>query len=273
MPPILPGRFGVRLASLIAVAGLLAAAPVHASDKAGRVTPAILHASLDDAIARGAPGLSVAIGTRDGVVWTGVAGNADVSKHVPVRRDDAFGIGSITKVFVAVVALQLVEEGKLSLDATPASVLGGQAVRGIANADSATVEQLLAHTSGIASWEDDPNWIRAGRGEAVVPAHRWPRTGALDYIRGKPATGAPGAAFSYSNTNFTLLGMMIEAVTRHSAATEIRTRILRPLGLRDSWLEGFEAPRGPIARRYHYATATFRKDAGISPAFPEMRPG
>ncbi len=79
-----------------------------------------------------------------------------------------FGVGSITKTFAAVVILQLVEEGRLDLHATAASLLG-VAVAGIPNADQATIAQLLNHTGGVPSWEDDPAWIHEGRGDRLDP--------------------------------------------------------------------------------------------------------
>ena len=83
-------------------------------------------------------------------MWSGTAGYANVEMRELVRPDTLFGIGSITKTFVAVVVLQLVEEKRLHLEDTPARVLGC-AVDGIANADKADLAQLLNHTSGIPS--------------------------------------------------------------------------------------------------------------------------
>ena len=237
---------------------------------------------LDDCLAKatqgGLPGVSAAIATRQGVIWAGCAGLGDVVAGKPITLDHLFGVGSITKVFVAVVILQLVQEGRLSLDDKPADHLGMQALKGIANVSSdaatqTTIGQLLSHTSGAPSWEDDPAWIRHGRGQNLDPGHIWGRLEALDYIRGRPATSLPGAGFNYSNSGYTLLGLMIEQVTQRTAAHEIRRRILDPLELGDTYLEGFE-PGQPhrTPRRYHYATPAFRETAGIAPGFSEVRP-
>jgi D-alanyl-D-alanine carboxypeptidase len=233
---------------------------------------------LEDALAttvtEGQPGISAAIATRRGVVWTGTAGTADIHTGQPIDEATVFGIGSITKMFVAVVVLQLAEEGRLKRDDTPTHILGPKVTRGIANADTATVAQMLAHTSGIPSWEDDPRWLREGRGSAIAPDRQWGKTDALDFVRGKPAVHRPGTAFSYSNSGFTLLGLMIEAVTGNTAAAEIRQRVLDPLALKDICLEGYEpCPTDRLPRRYHHATETFRHDAGVSPHFPMVRPG
>lgn len=232
-----------------------------------------LQALLDEAVVEGIPGISAAIATRDGVVWRGAAGRADLKAGAPVRPDMLFGIGSITKTFIAVLILQLAEEGKLDLNATAASLLGS-AVEGIPNANKATIAHLLNHTSGIPSWEDDPAWIRDGRGDQLEVNRIWDKTATLPYIQGHAPLAAPGAEFSYANTNFTLLGMIIEKVTGKDVVDEIQRRILTPIGLKDVYLEGFEpVPDGRLPHRYHWATPAFRQNAGLNSAFPEVRPG
>jgi D-alanyl-D-alanine carboxypeptidase len=77
----------------------------------------------------------------------------------------------------------------------------------------------MNHTSGIPSWEDDPRWLREARGADVDPGRRWQAADSLAYIDGKPALSPPGAEYHYSNTNYTLLGLVIEAVTGQSFTT------------------------------------------------------
>ena len=183
-----------------------------------------------------------------------------------------FGIGSITKTFLAVVTLQLVEEERVHFDDTAASVLG-DVVWGTANAEHATIAQLLSHTSGVPSWEDDPNWIRDGRGALLDVDRMWGKSDTLAYIKGHPPVAAPGEIYNYSNTNYILLGLIIEKVTGAAALGEIRKRILKPLGLKDIYLEGFEpVPQDRLSHRYHWATPDFRRDAGVNTAFTELNP-
>ncbi len=144
----------------------------------------------------------------------------------------------------------------------------------IPNAGQATVAQLLNHTSGIPSWEDDPAWIRAGRGDRLDVAHTWGKAETLQYIAGSKPLAEAGQHFSYANTNFTLLGLIIENHTGREVMHEIRQRILDPLGLENIYLEGFEpVPGQRVPHRYHWATADFVNNAGINAAFPEIRPG
>lgn len=228
---------------------------------------------LEEGVAKGIPGVTAAVATSNGIVWTGTAGKANLETGEPVRPDMLFGIGSITKTFAAVVILQLIEEGRLHLDDTAAGILG-KAVEDIPNADKATVSQLLNHTGGVPSWEDDPVWIREGRGADLDVSRIWGKADTLPYIKGHEPLFLPGVKFSYANTNYTLLGMIIEKVTGQDAVSEIHKRILTPLGLKDIHLEGFEpVPASQLPHRYHWATPDFIKIAGINKAFPEVRPG
>ena len=246
----------------------------HAQTSENQDSKEAINAILENAVQDGIPGLSLAIANRDGLIWTSAAGYADVEIGTPVETNHLFGIGSITKTFVAVVTLQLVEEGRLDLDQTPQDILGAEVVGQIANADRATIAQMLNHTSGIPSWEDVPKWIREGRGDRNVVGRIWGRADTVAYLKDVPPTNEPGKEFSYSNTNHTLIGLIIEKITGNDVVDEIANRILTPTGISDIYLEGFQAvPRDRLAKRYHYATPEFRRDAGVHDDFPEVSPG
>ncbi len=237
------------------------------------ITGTILTAELQKIVNQGVPGISAAIATSQGVIWTGVAGCSNLVTGQLLHEANLLGIGSITKTFVAVVILQLVEEGKLNLNQTAQDVLGRTLVQDVANANLATLAQLMNHTGGVPSWEDDSLWIRQGRGRDLNPQRYWGKLETLPYVRGRAALNAPGRQFNYANTNYTLLGLVIEKVTGHNVVHEIRTRICQPLGLAETFLEGFEVePRQRVARRYHFATLEFYRTAGVAAGFPEVRP-
>jgi D-alanyl-D-alanine carboxypeptidase len=235
---------------------------------------AVLERALVAGIAMGIPGLSVAIGVGDSVVWAGTAGFNDISRRVPLHPDDRFGVGSITKTFVARVILQLAEEGTLDLDKTPQDYLDLEIVRAVPNTGSASLRHLLNHQSGIPTWEFQGDWIRRGRGSQMELGYVWGKTETLAYCTEEllPATNAPGERYSYSNTNYTILGLIIEQVTGNDAAAEIRARLLEPLGLENTFLESFEEVPGGYVHHYHYATPRFRDVAGVHRGFPEVRP-
>ncbi|KAE9382023.1 beta-lactamase/transpeptidase-like protein [Stipitochalara longipes BDJ] len=231
---------------------------------------ATLQAILDSSIAAGVPGISASIRTSSQILWSSTAGFSDLSNQIPINDTHVFGIGSITKVFITIVILQLIEKDKLNLSDTISSLLAEEVFHGIGNAESATIGGLLRHSAGVESWEDDPKWIVEGRGKDLDPERVWGKQDTLEYIR-HPSSLTPGG-FSYANTNFSFLGLVIEKITGKSAESEIRRRILAPLGMKDTYLEGFEDGIGgeKVPRRYHFATKDFIKAAGICPRFPQM---
>lgn len=238
------------------------------------VPTVVLRPALEHWQAGGFPSVSVAVGNSCGVLWSSAAGDADLSSGRHARATDLYGVGSITKTFVAVVALQLADEGRLNLDRPVTDYVPRLRDMHIANADTATLAQLMGHTSGIPSWEDDSRWIRDARGADIDPRRQWQPMDVLSYIDGKPALAPAGAAYHYANTNYTLVGLAIEAVTGHLLASEIQHRILAPLGLRDTYLEGYQQePPDQLPRRYQFDTEAFRSTAGIGPIFTVLRPG
>lgn len=168
---------------------------------------------------------------RDAVVTSGVA---DVRTRRPVRPGDRFRIGSSTKSFTATVVLQLVGEGKLSLDDTVERWLPG-VVRGNGNdGRKITIRQLLQHTSGIhnSSGAATPADYHKHRFE-IVP----PEAVVREAMRHRPDF-APGTSWNYSNPGYMLLGMIIKRVTGHPWYEEFDRRIFRPLGLRHTSVPG-----------------------------------
>ncbi|KAF2217505.1 hypothetical protein CERZMDRAFT_31780 [Cercospora zeae-maydis SCOH1-5] len=139
-------------------------------------------------------------------------GFADINKTTPVQEKHLFGVGSITKVFVAVVIFQLVEEGKLTLQDTVQKHLPADIYRGIDDAENASIYQLLNHTSGIDSWEDDASWLVDARGSRIGMHRIWQKTETLDYVRRTKQTAPSPGTWSYANTNYTLLGLIVESI-------------------------------------------------------------
>jgi D-alanyl-D-alanine carboxypeptidase len=233
----------------------------------------ILNEALATGICLGLPGVSVSIGNRDGILWSGADGYSEVERRESMHTDNCFCIGSITKTFVAVVILQLVDEGKIKLEKTVLDYIPQDSphhalVSQIPNTATATLSHLLCHQSGIPTWEFESQWIRAGRGADIVEGKIWDKAETLQYLVNSKPTGKPGECFSYSNTNYTLLGLVIENVTGNGAASEIRKRILVPLGLKSAYLDSFEEGT-TLARtsHYHFATKAFVESAGIPSIF------
>jgi D-alanyl-D-alanine carboxypeptidase len=182
--------------------------------------------ALDDTRAQGGfPGVIAEVISPDGD-WIGRSGTAGSDAHKGPSVNDRTRIGSLTKTMTATVLLQLVEEHKLSLDDTI-----GSYIPNIPNGDTATLRQLADMTSGIPSYTADPKW------QAQVfadPEKAWTPQQLVDFAIGQPAVFAPGAGWQYSNTNYVLLGMVIEMVTGQPIATVFQKRLFGPLGMKDT---------------------------------------
>lgn len=145
-----------------------------------------LQSILDQSVASGVPGISATIHTQE-AQWNFIAGYSDIQTQTPITADTTFGVGSITKVFIAVVVLQLVQEKQLALYDHAVSILGVATLKDIPHAQEARIKDLLSHTSGIPSWEDDSTWIKDGRGENIRPERIWHKQDTLQYVR-QPGT-------------------------------------------------------------------------------------
>ena len=143
------------------------------------------------------------------------------------KADQRFRVGSVTKTFTATLVLQLVDEGKLGLGGKLEDYLPGVIPRG----EEITVRQLLQHRSGLVNYTDFTSWLKGpSRSGSIRP---------IDFVRfagSKPLAFDPGTQWSYSNTNYIALGLVIEKVTGRSYADELEQRIFRPLGLDDTEL-------------------------------------
>jgi D-alanyl-D-alanine carboxypeptidase len=168
------------------------------------------------------PGMAVAVTVPGEGCWVSATGLANTARHLPLTLDDAFPIGSITKTFTATVILQLVQRGKLSLSA-PVS----RWVPYVRHARQITVGMLLQMTSGI---ENEPGG-RLFKQMVSDPGRAWTPQQVVRLAVAAGPAGPPGR-FSYSNTNYIILGMIAQAVTGQPIRELITTRILRPLHLR-----------------------------------------
>jgi D-alanyl-D-alanine carboxypeptidase len=259
-------RFVDRRTLLVGAAGALAAAglsgPARAAGSATslaaragpRFDPGLarrLQRALRDALrdpSTQSPGAILHVQSPKLGRWSGVAGLGRVAPAEPMRRADRFRAGSIVKPFVAVAVLQLVERGRLSLDARLPEVLPASVTGRVANAADITVRMLLGHRAGI------PDWDSPAVDEQVArdPAKVWNVGELLDLAAAKPPLFAPGTSFSYSNTDYTLLGLIIERITGRSWRHPVTRRVIRPLRLTRTALPapGQRSIKGPLAHGY-----------------------
>ena len=222
----------VRLVSLL-VGWASCAAIVRAQDSTGSTLPPASQKAIEAAIAKelkayggkqSVPGAVVAIWAPGKGRFVEAIGQADLSPPRPMALDDKFRIGSNTKTFVVTVVLQLVDEKRLSLDDPVSKFDIGVAVP---NADHITVRQLCQMRSGLLDAYHAPQLDTVN----FTPQTNLSPRQLISIAVANPPLFPPGIRYNYSNTNYLLLGLIIEAVTHRSAADEIRDRILVPLKL------------------------------------------
>jgi D-alanyl-D-alanine carboxypeptidase len=173
-------------------------------------------------------------------VWTGASGTADIETEAPVTPETAFAVGSVTKTFVAALVLDLVEDDVLLLDDSLARWLPG-----FPRAQRITIRQLLNHTTGVFNMTDNRAFIEA---QIEHPRKLWSPARTLTYV-GEPLF-SPGSDWAYSNTNYILLGLVIERATGSTVARELRRRLLAPAGVDAVFMQAEERVRAPVARGY-----------------------
>ncbi len=178
-------------------------------------------------------------------------GYGDAGGGRPVTPDTQFLVASLSKSFTALAVLQLVEAGHIDLDAPVVAYLPEFTVADRTEAGRITVRMLLNHTSGLAEYADvllslnDPESAERLRFRTLTPRQL------ISIGLSQPATNAPGQRWSYSNTNYIVLGVLIERLTGHTYATEVTRRILRPLRLRHTYFPGTDPYiRGPHSLGY-----------------------
>ncbi|MET9259904.1 serine hydrolase domain-containing protein [Amycolatopsis sp. NPDC004079] len=184
-----------------------------------------------ETVAAGATGVQIRA-VRDGHSRTVTAGVSELDTRKPVSPTGRFRIGSTTKSFVATVVLQLVAERRLGLDAPVERYLPGLLPRG----SEITVRMLLQHTSGLYNYLRTISLEDADL-EKIRYQHHSPES-LVAIAAARPLDFPPGSRFSYSNTNYVVLGMLIERTTGHAWGDEAAKRILRPLGMRETVIPG-----------------------------------
>ncbi|WP_039628639.1 serine hydrolase domain-containing protein [Streptomyces sp. 769] len=183
---------------------------------------AAARAALSKFQAAGGPGAGILAGSGTDF-WTYSAGTAVINTNTPIRPVDHYRIGSQTKSFTAAVVMQLVDEGKVSLDAPIEKYLPGVVDGNGYDGNTITVRQLLQHTSGIPT---NTTTAPEANPDGTFTLAALVRDG----LKHPPAS-APGAEWHYSNTNYEILGLLIEKVTGSPVAQVITSRIIQPLNL------------------------------------------
>ena len=207
------------LAASVVLALLFAAGSAAAPASGDSLAPA-LRKDMKALVAEGVPGVVVLV-RRDGRTVQLAGGYSNLEKKTPMRVGDRFRIGSVTKSFVATVVLQLVGEGKLSLDDSIEHWLPGL----VPNGGNITIRQLLSHQSGLFDYLNDERVLKPYLSGNF--GYVWTPQKLVAVSTSHPALFAPGAKFSYSNTNYIVLGLIVEAATKDTIKAQLQQAHLR----------------------------------------------
>jgi D-alanyl-D-alanine carboxypeptidase len=230
------------LAVAAAVSLAVTAAPALAS-------PPALDAAVQQLVTDGVPG-AMALSREGNHTSYATAGVANLATQEPIRTVDRYRIGSETKSFIAAVVLKLEAQGKLRLDDSVERWLPGL----VPNGSAITLRMLLNHTSGLADYTDEAFY----RQIVTFPLQDYTPRELVARGTAQPPVCAPGACWSYANTNYILLGLVIDAAEhvpasaeRYGPAAEVYARIIAPLHLLDTSFPVTDPDlHGPYAHGY-----------------------
>lgn len=233
------GNLGRRLTAMMAVSVLGAgcattttrpeqevSAPTEESRALDPIRSGLLDQAIPDAMkSAGIPGAMVGIWSSSGE-YVKAFGVADTATGSPMQTDFYSRIGSVTKTFTATAVLKLVDEGKVRLDDPIASF-----VDGVPNGEAITVRQLLTMSSGLSDYTKVPGFEETLFAD---PRREFTPNELLDLAFTAPAQFPPGEKFEYCNTNYVLLGVLVERVAGKALSDYLAQNVLDPLGLDDT---------------------------------------
>lgn len=190
---------------------------------------------------------SVSLRDKDQVVFSKAYGFSDLDHNTKATPKTKYKIGSITKMFTSAIIFQLTEEKKLTLD-TKLSKFFPQ----VKNADKITISNLLNHSSGIYNFTNDPEFENYSELAQT-------QEGMLNTIVSFDPAFEPGTKSDYSNSNYLLLGYIIEKITKKSYADNVKSRIIKKAGLTDTQYYGKINPANNEAFSYSYYGTEWEK--------------
>lgn len=242
---MIAGRFRFAVA---AVALLLAVAPAAARAPA----PALAQSIASFARAHDFSG-TIMVRARGRTLFSRSFGLADRAFAVPAAADTRFRIASITKLFTAILILQLAQEERLDLDAPLRAALPDFPGEG---GDRITIHQLLNHTSGLAQWDNVSSYQEAFANGVAQYQQPLTSEALLRRCCSAALARAPGSAFAYNNADYFVLGRIVERLTGKSFEAALAERILQPLRLDDTGMARWDAATPRLAPTYFYRDDT-----------------
>ncbi|HUM45483.1 MAG TPA: serine hydrolase domain-containing protein [Chitinophagales bacterium] len=212
---------------------------------AGNPKDQLYQSLLDRYVKEGLPGLVLLIRTPEEGLWIGSSGYAGIEDKTPMKKCNIFYSASIGKTYCAVAIMQLVDEGKIDLDDKINLYLSADICKNIPNGNTATIRNLLGHTSGIPNFDDATQFIA----DVLNNPFSITTNDLIEYIYGKSPLFAPGAGYEYSSTGYELLTRIIDQVTGENHSQYYTSHLFQPLGLNSTYYKnetGFPKPPGLV---------------------------
>lgn len=235
-------KISAAMGLITVIGGLANSANAHTTQIAetDNKTVAIERLIQDEMASRRIPGLQLAIVQNGEIIFTGAYGQSDLETAKPVTERTVFGINSISKAFTGVAAMQLVEAGKLDLDASVREYLEELPP----SWEAITVRQILTHTSGLPEIIDDNTRLIDG----ASPDAAWAKVQEL------PLRSAPGTQYAYNQTGYALMGKIIEKLSGQRFVDFVREGQFNAAGMAQARF-GHTADTVPeLASLYTYLT-------------------
>lgn len=202
---------------------------------------------LDEMTSKGVVGVEMSVYDPNYGMWLGASGKSDLHNNISMKPCNISRFGSIIKMYTATVILKLQEEGKLNIDDKISNYLHGENITKIRNANTATIRHLLQHSSGIYNYIQSPKFQTASLNNLVK---KWTANQLLKYAYNKPAYFNINEDVHYSNTNYILLGLLIEQIERKPLYQVFDEKIITPLGLINTSFAGKKPVPFGIVRGY-----------------------
>jgi D-alanyl-D-alanine carboxypeptidase len=194
---------------------------------------------------RNIPGIAAAVMFPDGSMWSAGSGYAKLPSRTASKNSTPYVVGSITKTFITAAVMQLDDEGVLSIDDPLSNWLPDYP-----RAAETTLRHLLSHTSGVHNYFEHSSYN--SKVFNTMKTHFWTPEEILTTFAAAPYF-APGDGFRYSNTNFVLLGLVIESVTGKSLDDVMAERFFAPLSMTNSYFQ-YESPPAPSSAQGYLLT-------------------
>ncbi len=235
---------------------------------------------LQKGLDRGLPGIIIAIQKGNEKSWIGAAGLSNIEKQKPMLKNDRFHLASVTKIFTSVAILKLIDEGKLKIDDKAINYLDTSIVNPIPFIEEITISQLLDHSSGIYSFNNDMEYIETLIGSRAFDNVSWSSKQLLSlaYSSRVEPQGKAGTGHYYADTNLILQGLIIENISGMSFREFIKENFIIPLKLENTGFYSDQINKSTVditstVQGYLKQSQELDEFITMHPSFIEVSPG